>query len=188
MKDKFQSLEALVRQMIPSVVWSHKIQCKQADIYKNRYNTLNVVNIIVSSLTTAGIFSILFADEYWIKIIAAVFSFIVTSISAFLKTFDLTTLEKEHMNTANNLWDIRERLVILLIETGVGEKDYNDLMNTYETIQQDLKNIYSNAPTTMDRAVALAKKALKNDGDYTYTDEEIDSFLPLICRKTTPEV
>ncbi len=183
MKKENMSLEAIVRQLFASVVWSHKIQCKQADIYKNRYNVLTVVSIIVSSLATAGIFTVIFADSIWVKIISAVLSFIVTAISAVLKTFDLSTLEKNHMKTANDLWDIRERLLILLIEIGVERKSYDELMDIYQNIQQDLKKIYDNSPTTLDKAVALAKKALKVESDYTYTDEEIDSFLPNVCRK-----
>lgn len=183
MKDKYQSLEAVVRQLFASVVWSHKIQCKQADIYKNRFNTLNVISIIVSAITTAGILSVIFADPMWLKVASVIFSFAATAINAFLKTFDLSSLEKEHMKTANALWDIRERLLILLIQIGVGEKEYDVLLSEYQIIQQDLKDIYDNSPTTLDKAVSLARKALKIDDDYTYTDEEIDSYLPAMCRK-----
>ena len=185
MEKEYRALETLVRQLFASVVWSHKIQCKQADIYKKRYNSLNIVMIIISALTTAGIFSVIFADGIWIKIISAIFSFIVTAISAFLKNFDLTTLEKEHTKTANELWYIRERLFTLLVEIGAEIKDYDTLMNTYQEIQYDLKKVYDNSPNTFDKAVDLARKALKIDGDYTYTDEEIDCFLPPMCRKTT---
>ena len=188
MEKENRALEALARQLFASVVWSHKIQCKQADIYKNRYNVLNIISIVISALTTAGIFSLIFADGVWLKIISAIFSFAVTAISAFLKTFDLSTLEKEHMKTANELWYIRQRLFTLLIEIGVGRKDYGTLMAIYQEIQLDLKKIYDNSPTTLDKAVAMAKKALKIDGDYTYTDEEIDSYLPAICRKTASGV
>lgn len=179
------ALEAITRQLFASVVWSHKIQCKQADIYKKRFNILNIIIIIASALTTAGIFSVIFADEKWIKIISAVFSFIVTAISTFLKTFELSNLAKEHMKTANELWYVREQLLMLLVEISSGKKDYDTLMITYREIQQDLKKVYDNSPTTQEKAVSMAKKALKIDGDYTYTDEEIDSFLPVICKKTT---
>lgn len=183
MKKGCESLEAIVRQMFVSVVWSHKIQCKQADIYKKRYNILNIINIVTSALTTAGIISVIFADSNLMKIISALLSFVVTIISAFLKTFDFSSLEKDHMKTANALWDIKERLLILLVEIGVDEKDYGELMSIYREIEQDLKEIYDNSPTTLDKAVSLAKKALNVDKDNTYSDEEIDSFLPPICRK-----
>lgn len=184
MEDKCKSLEALTRQLFASVVWSHKIQCKQADIYKKRYNVLNIISIIASALTSAGILSVIFADSVILKVVSAVFSFVVTAISAFLRTFDLSSLEKDHMKTANALWDIRERLLILLIEIGVGEKEYDTLMAGYQRIQQDLKDVYDHSPTTLDKAVSLARKALNIDADYTYSDEEIDKFLPPVCRKT----
>ena len=52
MKDKRESLEALVRQTIASVSWSHKIQRKQGDIYGSWYGSLNLINIIASALTS----------------------------------------------------------------------------------------------------------------------------------------
>ena len=63
------------------------------------------------------------------------------------------------------------------------KREYDVLLSEYQIIQQDLKDIYDNSPTTLDKAVSLARKALKIDGDYTYTDEEIDSYLPAMCRK-----
>ena len=184
-KNKSESIEALVRQTIASVSWSHKIQRKQADIYSDRYNFLNVINIIASALTSAGILTVIFADGIWLKVGSAILSFVVTAISAFFKTVNLSSLEKEHIKSSNELWAVRSKLLVLLIEIGVEEKEYRELMTEYEAIQEELKDVYAKAPSTTKKAVKLAKKALKKDKDDTYTDEEIDCFLPPMCRKTT---
>ena len=86
-EEKYKKLEALVRQLFASVTWSHKIQCKQADIYSDRYQFLKIVTIITSALTSAGIFSVIFANQLWIKIVSALMSFIVTAINSFFKSF-----------------------------------------------------------------------------------------------------
>ena len=59
-----------------------------------------------------------------------------------------------------------------------------------KTFLQDIKNwlkktdaIYLEAPTTTDEAVGKASKALKIKKDNTFTDAEIDSFLPLSLRR-----
>ena len=187
MKNKHESLEALVRQTIASVSWSHKIQRKQGDIYGSWYGSLNLINIIASALTSAGILAVIFADGIWLKVGSAILSFAVTAISSFFKTVNLSSLEKENIKSANELWAIRSRLLILLIEIGVGEKEYRVLMTEYEAIQEDLKIVYSEAPTTTKRAVKLAQKALKKQKDDTYSDEEIDSFLPPLYRKNVKE-
>ena len=178
--NQYKKLEALVRQLFASVTWSHKIQCKQADIYSDRYQFLKIVTILTSALTSAGIFSVIFADQLWLKIVSALMSFVVTAINSFFKSFDLISLKNKHLGTANDLWDIRERLLILLIEVGVAEKEYNDLLETYKEIEKELYDVYAKAPSTTQKAVALAKKALKVDGDNTFSDEEIDMLLPTI--------
>ena len=43
--------------------------------------------------------------------------------------------------------------------------------------------VYKDAPTTTDKAVALAKKALQVTGDNTFSKDEIDSYLPPALQK-----
>ena len=58
--EQYQVLLDVVRQQYASVVWTHKIQEKQADIYFKRYNLLEIVNIVFASLTSCGIVSTIF--------------------------------------------------------------------------------------------------------------------------------
>lgn len=67
----YEKLEDSVRNSYGSVVWSHKIQEKQADIYSNKYKILETINIATASLTSAGIIAIIFVDPFWLKLISA---------------------------------------------------------------------------------------------------------------------
>ena len=86
-----------------SVVWSHKIQEKQSDIYVGRYKKIETINIIAASLTTVGVVSIIFSDELWIKIISAILSFVTVFVGLYYKSFDLKALAQNHKNAANKL-------------------------------------------------------------------------------------
>jgi hypothetical protein len=44
--------------------WSHKIQEKQADIYKNTDKVIKITRIVLASLTSSGIISILLNLNY----------------------------------------------------------------------------------------------------------------------------
>lgn len=44
--------------------------------------------------------------------------------------------------------------------------------------------VYDTAKDAEEKAVKRASDNLKNRGDNTYSDEEIDSFLPIFLRKT----
>ena len=57
----YQVLLDLARQNFASVVWTHKVQEKQADIYAESYAKLQTINIIAASITSCGIASTIFA-------------------------------------------------------------------------------------------------------------------------------
>lgn len=61
-------LEDVVRDSYASVVWSHKIQEKQADIYAEKFKKMETVNIGAASLTSVGIVALIFTDPLWLKL------------------------------------------------------------------------------------------------------------------------
>lgn len=69
MEKDYNALEDVVRNHYKNVVWTHKIQEKQAEIYEKRNRVWNTVNIIAAALTSAGIVSTVFTDPTWLKII-----------------------------------------------------------------------------------------------------------------------
>ena len=58
------------------------------------------------------------------------------------------------------------------------EKPVNELDEKFQRIEETLNALYLSAPSTTDEAVKEAKKALETNNDYTYTNDEIDRFLP----------
>ena len=60
MIDNYKTLEDVVRDSYASVVWSHKIQEKQSDIYAEKYKTMEIINIGTASLTSVGIVTMIF--------------------------------------------------------------------------------------------------------------------------------
>ena len=47
-----------------------------------------------------------------------------------------------------------------------------------DVLMTDLHVVYSNSPTTSPQAYREAQKALKQNEDMTFSDAEIDAFLP----------
>lgn len=94
--------------MLASIVWTHKIQEKQSDIYKWWYNFWETIRIVAGAVTTSGIIAILFLDEYWIKVITAGISIITLFIDSYLKVYDLKVLSNTHKSSALDLLKLRE--------------------------------------------------------------------------------
>ena len=95
--NKFQILEDSVRNTFGRVMWSHKIQEKQADILAGLSSKIMWANIILASFTSAGVVSTVFLDRYWMKLASALVSFL-SAAAALSKQLDLTDRVKVHQH------------------------------------------------------------------------------------------
>lgn len=181
--DELMVIEDNIRNTYGSVVWSHKIQEKQADISIKKYKILETMRVIASSLTSVGIISLLFSNDLWIKIVSALLSFISVGVSAFFKSFDLQKTVSSHKATANKLLKARDELRLLLIKTRLDTSSTKVLLEEYQQLVAEIDAIYAEAPTTSDLAVRKARTALNVTKDNLITDAEIDNNLPQSLRK-----
>lgn len=165
------------------MVWTHKIQEKQADIYLEKYNRLEFIRILLSALTSSGIFAVLFVDKFWLKLITAIVSAISLFISTYFKTYDLKLLQKEHKKSALSFLELREELVSVLCDIKMNKYTEEDLLKKRDNLIKKKIEIAKNTLDASVEAVNKASESLKVKQDNTYTDEEIDSFLPLLARK-----
>lgn len=187
MENKYQLLLDVVRQNFASAVWTHKIQEKQADIYGENYSRLESLNIIAASLTSCGIVSTIFCENLAAKIIAALLSFVTLSITTYFKSFDIKNMEKQCKDTANRLAVVRNDLLHIIAEIHMKSRSVDEINHDYIQIINTLNKIYVEAPATTQKAVERASEALKTNNEYTYTEEEIDNFLPPALRGKVEE-
>jgi hypothetical protein len=52
-----------------------------------------------------------------------------------------------------------------------------------DSLQEQLHKIYRIAPNTTEKAYGKARDALKNVEDLTFSDAEIDAFLPALLKR-----
>lgn len=186
MEREYIALEDQIRPRYASIVWTHKIQEKQAEINEKKYAVLATINIVSASLTSAGIITTIFSDQTWVKILSASVSFITVFITALLKTFDFQSMAKANKTTATELVILRDEMQFLLYKVRHATHPVADLLDEFTGIQTRVHAVYQEAPQTTDKAVAKANIALKEKKDDSYTDEEIDVFLPEGLRRGTP--
>jgi len=183
MTDKYEILEDSVRKMYASAVWSHKIQEKQADICEQKYRTLETISIICASLTSVGIISTIFDDQLWIKILSAILSFVTGFVAAYFKMFEPDKQAKNHKESANNLLIVRNNIQCLITSIKLREKTVAELEDLYQKLNDEANQEYKSAPQTTDKAVKLAKIALHVTKDNTFSEDEINSYLPEALQK-----
>ena len=181
--NNIEVLESQLRNMFAGVVWTHKIQEKQADIYLNRLKILEFFRIGSSAITASGIFAVMFIDKFSLKIATAIISLLSLFINSYYKTYDLKGLQKQHKKSALALLEIREEFITVLCDIKLNKYTEDDLIKKRDDLLKRQMNIYKGALDASTDAYNKTQKALKIQKDNTYSDEEIDSFLPIVARK-----
>ena len=173
-----QALEGQLRECFGRVVYSHKTHEKQADILVKRLSWIKRGQIILSTIVTSSFVFRFFGLGEISFIIGAIFSAALLCLTLYMKDYNLAELIQKHKQAANDIWLIREKYQSLITDLAIGEKPLEVIQQERDVLMEDLHVVYSNVPTTNPQAYSEAQRALKQYEDMTFSDEEIDAFLP----------
>ena len=176
-------IESQIRECYGRVVWTHKTQEKCADILNKTNSRIKLTQIIISAITTTGIMVTVLGDNKCAGIISALLSLLLLILNTYTKKYDLGEIAQKHANCATNLWNIRENYFSLLVDIRSRAVDIDLIKKQRDKLQSELFNIYKGSPRTLNKAYNEASKALKEMEEMTFSDDEIDAFLPKNLRK-----
>lgn len=171
-------LEGQLRECYGRVVYSHKTHEKCSDILLTRLSNIKLWQIILSALTTGGFISTFFGAGEIGAGIGVVVSTLLLVLNTYTKNYDLGELAQKHKHAANEIWLIREKYLSLLTDLAMGEKPIEQLQSERDSLLESLHSVYSGSPSTTFEAYKEAQDSLKTKEDMTFSDEEIDAFLP----------
>jgi SMODS and SLOG-associating 2TM effector domain family 4 len=177
-------LEGQLRECYGRVVYAHKTHEKCADILLSRLTTIKVWQIILSAITTAGFVGAVFGPGKVSAFIGMIVSILLLALNAYTKNYDLGELAQKHRQSATDLWIIRERYLSLLTDLAMKEKPIETLQKQRDELVEQLHAAYSGAPSTTFQAYRKAQEALQKLDDMTFTEAEIDKFLPKELRRS----
>jgi hypothetical protein len=184
MKGKKVLLESQIREIYGRVVYTHKTHEKCADVLKERNDCLKIMEIILSALTTTSILVVIFGEGIFFQFLAALFSTTLLCLTLYSKDYNLLALAEKHKQAALDILEVREKLLSLLVDIRIGNKDVSDYQVERNKLNEQLVNTSRGAPKTINKAYKIASKALQKNEEFTFSDEEIDKFLPESLRKT----
>jgi hypothetical protein len=115
-------------------------------------------------------------------IVATVLSTALLALTTYMKDTDLGQLAERHKETASKLWRIRESYLSILTDLKGGLIDLAHARDLRDELQSELADIYRAAPRTLPAAYAKAGLALKESEELTFSESEIDRFLPAALR------
>lgn len=172
-------LEGQLRECYGRVVYSHKTHEKCADILLARHSFIKVSQLVLSALTTAGFVSTFFPKT---SAVGTAVGFIVATalliLNAYTKDYDLGELAQKHKQAASDIWLLRERYLSLLTDLAAEARPLDALRSERDALVTALHTVYAGSPSTTYAAYRKAQEALQRHEDMTFSDAEIDAFLP----------
>jgi hypothetical protein len=171
-------IQAQVRECYGRVVYSHKTHEKCADILLSRLSSIKLWQIILSSITTAGFLAAIFGAGPVGATVGVVVSTALLVLNAYTKNYDLGALAQKHRQAAADLWLIREKYLALITDLRIGKESLEKVSARRDALLEDLHGAYTGAPSTTFASYRKAQKALQEQEEMTFSDEEIDAFLP----------
>jgi hypothetical protein len=176
------ALEDQVRECYGRVVYTHKTHERMADHCADKLSRYKISQIVLTALTSTGAVGVILTDVIWIEAVTATISFLTLFVSTYLKSFDLGSTAQKHRDAAAKLWNVRECYLSLL--TDLPQFSREVAVERRDELQAMLAALYTGAPQTNGRAYKEAQNRLKNMEDMTFTDDEIDCFLPLSLKRS----
>lgn len=177
-------LVSQIRELYGRVVYSHKVHEKCADGYAKKLGQIKFWQILLSAVTTGSLLLAVFGDSKVGTVVGAILSTILFGISSYTKDYDLGELAQKHVDAANRLWVIRESYLSLLTDLATDHMDFQKAVEKRDALQDAQAAVFQSAPRTNSTAYAAAQKALQINEELTFSDAEIDAFLPVPLRKT----
>lgn len=179
MNDDARVLEGQIRECYGRVVYTHKTHEKCADLLFERHKLIKLFQVILSALVTGGILTTLADDlKLLATVISALLSTALLALNSYTKDYDLGEIAQKHRRAAADIWLVRERYLSLLADMRSSSVTLIDARLARDSLLEELHAIYTGAPSTNYKAYREAQKALQSMEDMTFSDAEIDAFLP----------
>ncbi|OIQ97610.1 hypothetical protein GALL_203690 [mine drainage metagenome] len=177
-----ETLEGQLREMYGRVAYTHKTHEKMADANTARHKTIKAVEIGVTALATGSLLLAILGDSKAATVIGAIFSTASLAITLYFKEATLGEQSQKHTATASRLWGVREQLLSLLVDLH-DQRPEPDIRAIRDHLNAELEQVYKAAPRTSPAAYAAAQRALKDNEELYFSDDELDHLLPKDLRR-----
>lgn len=177
-----------MRESFGRCAYTHKTHEKMAEAYAARLAHIKLGQIILSALTTGGAVGVIFDRNSVVYPYAtALLAISLLILNSYVKDIDPGEAAQKHREAASDIWNIREAYLSLLADIRDGSISLAALRQRRDDLQAQLHKIYRIAPHTDGKAYGRAQDALKNREDLTFSEPEIDAFLPGPLKRTAKE-
>lgn len=183
MTDSEYIVEGQLRECYGRAVYSHKTHEKCTDILLSRLSNIKLIQIILSAITTGSFLSTIMGTGNEAAVIGMFMSTCLLILNAYTKDYDIGELAEKHKQAANDIWLIREKYLSLITDLAAGNKPQDEVQAERNQLVVELHAVYAGSPSTTYKAYKKAQTALQKNEELTFSDEEINAFLPKHLRR-----
>ena len=170
-----------VRELYGKVLYSHKIHEKQSDLCFRRHRLqrgwLVALTAVSSGTFLASVVGLAIAQQHT-ALVTSFIALLVTALNLGTKTFKYGEESQRHREVAARLWDVRESYLSLITDMMAGAVTVPDARVRRDGLQELSREIYSDASRTTAKAYDLARRGLKDNEELTFSEKELDAFVP----------
>jgi hypothetical protein len=181
------ALESQIRECFGRCAYTHKTHEKMAERHASTLYWMKWVQIILSALTSGGAIAVLFdKDSKFFAYATAFISVTLLIVNSYVKDLNPGQNAQKHRDTASDIWNVREAYLSLLADIKDASTPLQEFRERRDELQRQLFKIYHAAPHTTGKAYSAAQDALKSQEELTFSDAEIDAFLPGPLKRAGP--
>lgn len=177
----------VIRESFGRVLYTHKTHEKD----RERLATLGTIskwtNIGLSGVTFGGIVATVGTkDPFWL-VVSLILSTLSAGFAIFQMSFDPLKKAAGHRAAAKQLLVIRNQYLHLMADVVDGSLGAGEIRERRDQLEKEAVDAYAVAPDTSPRAYKKAQTALQVQEDMTFSDDELNRFLPVSLRYEIPE-
>ena len=173
----------LIREEFGRVAYTHKTHEKARELCTRKAIASKWVNIVLNALTFGGVLTSITSENRNLLYVALIFATLTAGYTLYQLSFNPLQEAVEHREAAKSLLRIRDSYIHLLADVNGNALSAKEIRDQREQLSARAQEVYRSAPDTSSKAYGLAQGALKEREDLTFSDAEIDKFLPLNLRK-----
>ena len=162
------------------VIYAQKVQEKSADYKRFFFGVIRTVQTVLSAISSTGFIVILLGKpeiSATATLTAGVTSLLLTAINLLCQNWNAMDEVEKHRVTAAKLWLPRDKYLSLLTDIVSRTIAIEDVKLQRTTLQNQLAEIYKDAPRTDALAYWLAQFGLKKNEEFTFKKGEVNEFL-----------
>lgn len=168
----------IIRESFGRVVYSHKTYEKEFEIQEHKAIVFKWVNIVALAIGSSTLLGTLITDQRGLLVAGAIFTAIGLALAIFQLSFNPEEKAYKYKQSANQLWQIREKYTCLIADTMNERIKEDELIAKRDQFLRELDIVYKNSLPTSANAYNKASKALKEQEEFTFSSAEINKFLP----------